>query len=172
MHFFSPYPSHLSPPLSPLPSVEPLKNIRTFHIQLCLVNIQTICLPRPIRTQHIDTRRTYSITDILTGTCKGADLWLILFGCLSVEVLEHDVRDSEWRRELQAEREVGLTVALIHFDGVVHVVDDHGVVCDVLDHSSTAASLQIAGESRGCVGPDFDAGSVLCKLLASYDGEP
>lgn len=166
IYFLSQYPAHRSSPLSPLPLVKPLKNIRTLHIQLCLVNIQTICLSRPTRTQHIDTRRTYSITDILTGTSKGAGLWLILFGCLSVEVLEHDVGDSEWRRELQAECEVGLAVALIHFDGVVHVVDDHGVVCDVLDHSRTAASLQIAGESRGCVGPDFDAGSVLCKFVS------
>jgi len=60
-----------------------------------------------------------------------------------------------------------LSVALIDFNGVVDIVNYHGVVGDVLDHAGTTAALEITGQGRGSVGPDFDASTVLsnCKNL-------
>lgn len=60
---------------------------------------------------------------------------MVFLARLAIEVLEEDVRDGERRWELEAESQVGLPVALINFDCVVHVIDYHGVVGDILDHA-------------------------------------
>lgn len=98
---------------------------------------------------------------------ESSNLRLVLFAGLAVEVGEEDVGDGEWRGEFETEGEVGLSVALIDFDGVVDIVDYHGVVGDVLDHAGTTAALEITGQGRGSVGPDFDASAVLlnCENL-------
>jgi len=53
-----------------------------------------------------------------------------------------------------------LPVALVDFDRVVNVVDEHRVVGDVFNHARAAAALEVAAEFCGGVGPDFDAGAV------------
>jgi len=46
------------------------------------------------------------------------------------------------------------------FDGVIDVVDAHGVVGDVVDAAFATAALEVTGECGGRAWPDFDAGAV------------
>jgi len=54
-----------------------------------------------------------------------------------------------------------LAIALINFNGVIDVVDEDRVVSDVVDPAVTSTSLEISANSRGGVGPDFDASTIL-----------
>ena len=114
-----------------------------------------------IWTDDINVRGKDIVADILARTSECSDLRLVFAACGALEVLEHDVRDRKWRWELQAERQVLLSVALINLDGVVHVVDDHSVVRDVVHSAITTTSLQVTAESCWGVWPDLDACSVL-----------
>lgn len=105
---------------------------RASNIQIRLRNIQTVRQIRPIRTHNIDTTRHDIVANSCTRAGKCCNLRLVLLAGLAVEVLENYVSDGEGRRVLQAESQIGLAVALINFDGVVYVVDVHGVVSDVL----------------------------------------
>ena len=80
---------------------------------------------------------------------------------MSVEVLEFDVGNRKRGWKLETKSEIRLAVALVHFDGIVYIVDDHGVVSYVVDFTATAASLQVAAELGGQVGPNLDSGAVL-----------
>lgn len=61
---------------------------------------------------------------------------------------------------LVAESQVLLAVALSDLDGVINVGDGHAIVCDVLDRTTTASTLEVAGESRRSAGPDLDTRTV------------
>ena len=45
-----------------------------------------------------------------------------------------------------AECDVALAVALVHFDSIVDIVDIHGIINNVVDTSSTAASWLVAAQ--------------------------
>ena len=82
----------------------------------------------------------------------------------ALEVCHLDVTDREVRRELIAEREVLLAVALSDFNGVVDVLDEHAVVGDVVDAAGASTALEVTGESSGRSRPHLDActvGSIL-----------
>ena len=149
-------------------SVESLEDRCALHIQRSLVDIQAVGLVSTIWTDDVNVRGKDIVADILARTSEGSDLWLILAACLALEVLEHDVRDRQWRWELQAERQILLSVALVNFDGVVHVVDDHSVVCDVVHSAITTTSLQVTAEGCWGVWPDFDACSVLDHVSNAF----
>jgi hypothetical protein len=146
----------------PSPSlIKALINRRTSNIQRRLIHILTISQIGPIRTQHINILSHDIITHRRATACKRANLRIILCRRVSIEVLEYDVGNRKRGRELETEGEIRLTVALVHFDGVVYVVDDHGVVGYVVDLAATAASLQVAAELGWQVRPDLDACAVL-----------
>ena len=84
--------------------------------------------------------------------------------CLVREVLEHNVGDRQRGGLFKAESQVGLSVALVDVDGVVYVIDYHGVVGDILDSATPAASLEVAAECGWSVGPNFDSAAVLSTV--------
>lgn len=84
----------------------------------------------------------------------------IFLASSAVEVRHLDIADREIRRELVAEREILLPVALRDLHSVVDVVDEHAVVGDVVDATGTSTTLQVAGESSRRSRPDFDARTV------------
>lgn len=61
--------------------------------------------------------------------------------------------------------EVGLSVALIDFDGIVDIVDSDGVVCHVLDSATSTTSLKVTAECGRSVGPNFDPSAILFKSV-------
>jgi hypothetical protein len=86
---------------------------------------------------------------------------LILLARLPFEVLEHNVGDRKGRGVKETKSEVRLPIALVYFNGVVDVVDNHAIVGYVLYVSIAATTLEITGQCAGSVGPDFDAGTIL-----------
>jgi hypothetical protein len=86
---------------------------------------------------------------------------LVFLAGLALEILEHNIGNCEIRRELEAQRQVALPIALVDLDGVVDVVNEHSVVGHVLYHTAAATSLKVATELRGRVGPNFNTRSVL-----------
>lgn len=60
-------------------------------------------------------------------------------------------------RELIAESQVALTIALRKHDGVIIIVVVESVKCNIVDTTSTTSTLEIARESRRHPGPDLDA---------------
>ena len=68
--------------------------------------------------------------------------------------------------EFVAQSEVLLAVALGDFNGVVDVLDGHGVVGDVLHAARATATLQVGRQSRRDTGPDLDTSTVLDFVLA------
>lgn len=140
--------------------INPFIQIRTLHIQPCLVLIQAISLMRPIRTQDINPRRLDVPTDLVRATSKRRDQRLIILARAAPEPAEDDVLDGQHAGELLAEGEVLLAVALGDLDGVVDVVDGEVLVGDVADAAGAAAALQVAGHGGGGVGPDLDPRAV------------
>lgn len=123
--------------------VEPLIQTGTVDIQRRIIDVQTICLIRANRTQNIDIGRGDIITHCLTRASKRSNLRRILRTCLPTEGFEDDIGDGQRGRILQTQRQITLSIALIYFDGVVNVVNDHRIVGDVVDHTSATASLEI-----------------------------
>lgn len=68
---------------------------------------------------------------------------------------------------LVAESEVLLAVALGDLNGIVDVLDGHGVVGDVLHTARATATLQVGRQSRSDTGPDLDASTIL-DILSAY----
>lgn len=68
--------------------------------------------------------------------------------------------------ELIAESKVLLSVALGDLDGVVDVLDGHGVVGNILDTTRAASALQVSRQCRGNTRPDLDASTILDVVLA------
>ena len=77
-----------------------------------------------------------------------------------MDILHDDVRDSQFGGELVASSQVLLAIALGDFNGVVDIVDAHGIVGDVVDAALATAALEVAGEGCGRAWPDFDASAV------------
>lgn len=119
-------------------------NSRASDIQLCRINIQAVCQIRSVRTQNIDVCRRNVIADCWAGTSECSNLWLVLLGRMTVEVVEFDVRDRQRGRVEEAEGQIALTVALINLNCVVNSVNEHGIVSDVVHSAVATASLQIA----------------------------
>lgn len=71
------------------------------------------------------------------------------------------MRNGEVGRELVAEREVRLAVALRDFDAIIAVIDLEHLVRDVFHHPGATAALKVGAELGRKAGPDFDAGPVL-----------
>lgn len=63
--------------------------------------------------------------------------------------------------ELVAESQVLLSIALSDLDGVVDILDSHGIVGDVPHATGATSALEVSGQSRGHTGPDLDASTVL-----------
>ena len=63
-------------------------------------------------------------------------------------------------RELVAQRQVALPVALRDLDAVIDVFDVHAVVNDVFHHPASAATLQVAAQRRRHAGPHLDTRAV------------
>lgn len=141
-------------------SIKPLISIRTINIQSPHINIQTKRIPFTPCTLHIYPLRHDITTRAITTTRKSGRLRRILLARLALKILEQDIRNRERRRIFEAEREVRLAVALVNFDGVVHVIDCYSIVRYVLHEARTASALEIAGERGGRVGPDFYAGAI------------
>lgn len=59
--------------------------------------------------------------------------------------------------------QIRLTITLINFDSIIHIIDEDSIVSNVVHHAGSAASLEIAGELGWGAGPYFDSGSVLCN---------
>ncbi len=66
---------------------------------------------------------------------------------------------------MEAESQVGLSVALINFDSVINHINDNTIVGNVVDLSIASTSLQISAEGGGGVGPDLDASAILIPLV-------
>lgn len=71
---------------------------------------------------------------------------VIRVGRGTVEVLQVDVGDGEAGRELVAQGEVVLAVALGDRHSVVDLVDEHVFVGDVADAAGATAALEVAGQ--------------------------
>lgn len=65
-----------------------------------------------------------------------------------------------------------MSVALGDFNGIVDILDGHGVVGNVLDTARATSTLQVGRQSRGHTRPDFDASTILEVVLAFalYEG--
>ena len=77
-----------------------------------------------------------------------------------MNVLHDDVGNGQFGRELVASSQVLLTITLGDFDGVIDVVDAHGVVGDVVDAAFATTALKVTGECCGRAWPDLNAGAV------------
>jgi hypothetical protein len=87
-----------------------------------------------------------------------------------VSIFMKTVNSQEYERitygVLIAESEVLLSVALGNLNGIIDVLDGHGVVGNVLDTARATSALQVGGQSRGNTRPDLDASTVLYIVLA------
>ena len=54
-----------------------------------------------------------------------------------------------------------MPVALVNFDGIVHVIDQERVIGNVVDSTSSATSLEIAAQFCGSIRPNFDTSPIL-----------
>ena len=109
----------------------------------------------------------YIIAHSSTGARERAELWLIFLARLAGEILEYDIADRERRRVFETECEIRLSIALIDFDCIVDVINEHSVVGDVGDSACSTASLEISAECSWGVRPDFDACTVLVVFSQS-----
>ena len=137
---------------------------RAIDIQLRSIHVQAVGKVRPIGTQHIDSRCHNIAAHLRARACESSNFWLVLLACLALEVLEYDIIDGQWRWKFKAESQVRLSVALVNLDGVVNVIDEECVVCNVQNSSRPAASLEIAAQFRRGVWPDFDPRTVLFMI--------
>lgn len=112
------------------------------------------------RALNVNVRNCDVRTDARAGADSVANERVVLLASDAGKVLDGDVGDSELRRELVAQRNVLLAVALSDFDGVIDIGNGHEVVGDVLDCAAATSTLEIAGESSWGARPDLDAGPV------------
>jgi hypothetical protein len=152
---------------------------RTVNLALDPVNISTSILIRPTRALNINVLNLDVRADGWTGTYDVADERVVLLACGAGEVLDCDVGDGEfgwelsafslaslgekkgaWSTSLVADCEILLPVALGDFDSIVDVVENHTIIRNVLDSTTTTSTLEITGKSGRCTGPDLDARTV------------
>jgi hypothetical protein len=142
--------------------VIPLVDSGTLNtLQQALIHITTRKLIHSaIRTAKIDIRQL----DISAHTRATANNIsrdrIVLCTSSTMDILHDNVRNGQFGGELVACSQVLLTIALSNFNGVIDVVDTHGIVGDVVDASFATAALEVAGEGCGGAWPDFDAGAV------------
>ena len=135
-------------------------NLRAINLTFNPLNIPTLKPIRPLRTHNTNSLERDIAAHTRRATNRIPDQRLILRARRALEVLDRDVGNGQVGRELVAQREVRLAVALGDFDGVVDVGDRHGVVRYVGDGARAAAALEIAGERGRDARPDFDACAV------------
>lgn len=159
------------PPTYPRLIIPIIRRSASDTLQQALIHIPA-CeqILRPIRRAHIDpTELDVRASSIAAAPDIPADI-LVLAAGGALDVTDDHVPDLQTARELLAQRQVLLAVALRDLDGVVGVVDRHGVVDDVLDAAAAAAALEVAGEGGGGAGPGLDAGAVgdVCQRVVVH----
>lgn len=130
-------------------------------LQQTLIDIATRKLiHRAIRTTNIDIRQLNVSANTWAATNNISRNRTVLGASSAMNVLHDNIRNGQRGGELIASRQVLLTVALGDFDGIIDVVDVHGVVGDVVDTAFATTALQVTRESGGGARPDFDASAV------------
>lgn len=143
-------------------SVVPLVDRSTLNaLQQTLIHIATRKLiDGAIRTTNIDIRQLDVSTNTRTATNHISRNRTVLGAGSAMDILHDNIRDGQFGGELIASSQILLAVALCDFDGVVDVVDVHGVVGDVVDTAFAASALEVSRKCGGGAGPHFDAGAV------------
>jgi len=109
---------------TPLPAlIKPLINTCTIDVQLTRINVQTVRIPCPCRTNNSNILRHDIATSRCTTTRKRAGLRRILLARLPLEVLEHHVANRQRAGVFEAKCQIRLAVALIDFNRIVDVVN-------------------------------------------------
>lgn len=83
------------------------------------------------------------IAHSFTGACEGSYVRTVFLARHTLEVCKDYVGDSQWRGVLEAQCEIALSVALRDFDGIVDVVNEHGVVSDIIHTAISPSTLQV-----------------------------
>lgn len=130
------------------------------HIQLGLVHVQTVRIVGSRRAHDINILDGNVGAHSLARAHEHANIGVIVVARGARQVLDKDIRDNQRAGVLQAQRQVLLAIALGDFNGIVDIVNNHPVVCDVVHNAGAAAALQIARERRRRVGPHLDARAI------------
>lgn len=127
-------------------SVVPLVDRSTLNaLQQALIHIATRKLiHRAVGTADINIRQLNVSADTRAATDHISRNRAVLGARSAMDILHDNIRNGQFGRELVASGKVLLAIALCDFDGIVDIVDGHGVIGDVVDTAFAASALEVS----------------------------
>lgn len=121
-------------------------HIRAYKVIITIraLNINVRGLDVRANLEQIRNRSIYLFLDYthsLARANNGTNIRVILARCCALDVREKNVGNSQLRRILVAQSEIFLSIALSHFNGVVDVIDCHGIIGNVLYATGATSTL-------------------------------
>lgn len=120
-----------------------------------------LILEQTCRNQKPHFHLLLGLTHCLARANNSTNIRVILARRCTLDVREKNIGNCQLRRILIAQSEILLSIALGHLNGVVDVVDGHGVIGNVLHTARATSALEVGRQGGGNAWPDLDASAVL-----------